>query len=30
MDETEKLELGHFDELARMLKYVDRQDSRKK
>ena len=26
MDETEKLELGHFAELARMLKYVDRHD----
>lgn len=26
MDETTKLELGHFAELARMLKYVDRHD----
>jgi len=28
MDETEdnKLELGHFAELARMIKYVDRHD----
>ena len=26
MDETEKLELGHFAELARMLRYVDRHD----
>lgn len=26
MDETEHLELGHFAELARMLKYVDRHD----
>lgn len=26
MEENEQLELGHFAELARMLKYVDRHD----
>ena len=26
MEENEQLELGHFAELARMLKYIDRHD----